>query len=347
MNETGLGTLEWLDPREVWKSEPYEFTPWLRQNIHLLGQALGLEIDIDVQQEVAVGLFSADLLGTDVATSGAILIENQLAQTDHSHLGQLLTYAGGLDTNILVWVSTKVREEHRQALTWLNEKTGEDVLVFAVEIELLSIDGGKPAPHFKVVVSPNEWQKQKTRAGLGAGGAAQPTERQERFKAFWRELLEEVLARDPMATTASPERVPGHNWYGISIGRSGFQDNFVFGWDYEASQAVIRVELYIDTRDRDQNKAIFDKLAEDQVAIDAEFGEPLIWTRRDDIRASRIFVTRPGSIEDPADTLGEIKTWGAERMLRIRDVFGPRVRALPLPLPVLVEEPRNGAGSES
>ena len=88
-----LGLLERLDAREVWKSEPYEFTPWLRANIGLLGEALGVEIDADVQQEVAVGLFSADLLGTDLGSSAAVLIENQLEQTDHSHLGQLLTYA--------------------------------------------------------------------------------------------------------------------------------------------------------------------------------------------------------------------------------------------------------------
>ena len=32
-----LGSIQRIDAREVWKSEPYSFTPWLRENIHLLG----------------------------------------------------------------------------------------------------------------------------------------------------------------------------------------------------------------------------------------------------------------------------------------------------------------------
>jgi len=332
VSESLLGTLQRLDAREVWKNEAHHFTPWLRQHIHLLGQALGLEIDVDVQQEVAVGLFSADLLGTDLGSSASILIENQLEQTDHSHLGQLLTYAGGLDTPILVWVSTKVREEHRQALTWLNERTSEDVLFFGVEIELLRIDGSKPAPHFKVVVAPNEWQKSKaSRRGSTSSGTMSP-ERGERYKAFWRGLLQEIAQIDPGATTASAERVPAQSWYGISIGKSGFQDLFAFS--YEGSSRIVRAELYIDVGDKDQNEAIFDRFLEEKDAIESEFGERLSWERRDDVRMSKIYVKRPGSLEDDAEALDELTKWGADRLLRFRRVFGPRAKTLALPLAV-------------
>jgi hypothetical protein len=329
--EIDLGTLERLDARQVWQNEAYDFTPWLRQHIHVLGQALGLEIDVDVQQEVAVGLFSADLLGTDLGSSASILIENQLAQTDHSHLGQLLTYAGGLGTSILVWVSTKVREEHRQALTWLNEQTHEDVLFFAVEIELLRIGDSKPAPHFKVVVAPNEWQKSKAPRGSAPRSGALSSERGDKYKEFWRGLLREILALDASATTASPERVPAASWYGISIGRSGFQDLFAFS--YEGSSRIVRTELYVDVGDKDQNKAIFDRFLSDRETIEEEFGEQLVWDRRDDVRMSKIYAVRPGSLEDPPETLDELMRWGADRMLRLRRVFGPRAKALTLPLP--------------
>lgn len=331
MTDFDLGELERIDAREVWKSEPYAFTPWLRSNMHLLGKALGLEIDVGVQQEIAVGLFSADLLATDLASGAKILIENQLEETDHRHLGQLLTYAGGLGTTVLVWVSTKIREEHRQALTWLNEQTREDVFCFGVEIELLRIDGSKPAPHFRVVVAPNEWQKAKsTQASVAA--SAQTSERGARYKEFWRGLLAEILARDPGATTASPDRVPAQNWYGISVGRSGIVDNLVFGW--EEGRWVVRAEVYIDVGDKLQNEAIFDRLAHERESIEQEFGEPLIWSRREDVRMCRIYVGRPGSIEDRPELLDEYKSWGAERVLLLRKVFGPRVKALPLPLPV-------------
>ena len=193
MNDPDLGTIARVDPRSVWGSEPHEFTPWLRENINLLGKALGVEIDAGVQQEVAVGLFSADLLGTDVASNAGILIENQLEATDHDHLGKLLTYAAGLDAGVLVWVSTAMREEHRQALTWLNERSLESILFFGVEIELLSVDGSKPAPNFKVAVAPNEWQKAGTAARTGR---TQKSERNERYKAFWAETIRDVKSRD-------------------------------------------------------------------------------------------------------------------------------------------------------
>ncbi len=327
-DERVLGSLERLDPRQVWESEPYQFTPWLRSNIHLLGGALGLEIDADVQQEVAVGLFSADLLGTDVSTRAGILVENQLAQSDHSHLGQLLTYAGGLDADILVWVCTKVREEHQQAITWLNERTSADVLIFAVEIELLKIDDSRPAPHFKVVVAPNDWQK--GRPPRSGDGTASSSARAQLYKAFWARLIAALNERHPGFTTASPERAPKANWFGTSIGRSGLQDNLAFGW--EDGGYVLRAELYIDVEDKQQNELIFDYFHAAKDEIEAEFGEPLIWTRREDIRASRIYVKRPGSIEDSPEKLGAYLDWGVERMRRLRQVFGSRAKSLALPM---------------
>jgi hypothetical protein len=327
MTDTALGSLVWLDPRHVWKSEPYHFTPWLRENIELLGQALGLEIDPDVQQEVAVGLFSADLLGTDLGSSAGILIENQLDQTDHSHLGQLITYASGLGTDILIWISTKVREEHRQALTWLNERTSEDTYFFGVEIELLQIDNSNPAPHFKVVVEPNEWQKQTARTGK-SGTGTEPTEKQAQYRAFWADVIGKIRERDPNFTSTSPERAPRHNWCSFSAGRQGFQDNLSFGW--VDGQSVVRAELYIDTGDKEQTKAAFDALSQDRDAIDAEFQEPLRWDRRDDIRACRIYTTRPGNIADDLQALAEYQDWLVERAFRIRAVFGHRVKTLTL-----------------
>ncbi len=325
-----LGQLKRLDPRTVWASEPYDFTPWLRQHIDLLGEALGLEIDAEVQQEVAVGLFSADLLGTDVSTRAGILIENQLEATDHSHLGQLLTYAGGLEADILIWVSTAVREEHRQAVQWLNERTHEDILIFAVEIELFSIDGSKPAPHFKVVAAPNEWQK--AGAGRVRSSPRTPTDREERYRAFWRSFIEALRAAADGLTTASPERAPRTNWWGISAGRSGFQDNCSFGW--EEGEYIVRAEFYIDVGDKDQNKGIFDALLANREDIEREFGEQLIWSRRDDIRASRVYARRSGGIEDDPASLEDYRDWAVQRMIAIRRVFGPRLQALALPLPV-------------
>jgi hypothetical protein len=104
----------------------------------------------------------------------------------------------------------------------------------------------------------------------------------------------------------------------------------------------LRAELYIDTGDKEQNKAARDALEKDRLEIEAEFGEPLIWSRRDDIRASRIYLRRTGSIDDKPAQLEEYRDWFVEQALAIRSVFGPRMMLLALPAP-RVDQPDAGS----
>ena len=45
-----------VDLSEVWETEPQHFTPWLarEENLTLLGEALGMELELDAQ-EINVG----------------------------------------------------------------------------------------------------------------------------------------------------------------------------------------------------------------------------------------------------------------------------------------------------
>src|SRR5256885_2050308 len=140
MNIRNLGRLQRVDLREVWLSESSGFTPWLAQqeNMKLLGETIGIDLECEAQEK-EVGPFRADILCKDTATDSWVLIENQLERTDHGHLGQLLTYAAGLEAVTIVWVAREFTDEHRAALDWLNEITGQKFNFFGLEIELWRI----------------------------------------------------------------------------------------------------------------------------------------------------------------------------------------------------------------
>jgi hypothetical protein len=89
-----------------------------------------------------------------------VVVENQLENTDHTHLGQLLTYTAGLDAVTIIWIARKFTAEHRSALDWLNEKTPEGIAFFGLELELWKIGDSPAAPKFNIVSRPNEWTRQ-------------------------------------------------------------------------------------------------------------------------------------------------------------------------------------------
>ena len=143
-----------------WRHEAHDFTPWLAENLELLGNELGLALEL-TGREHAVGRYSLDLLLSD-ADGRVVIVENQFARTDHDHLGKLLTYAAGTDAGVVIWIAESLTQEHAAALEWLNDVTDDRVGFFGVELELLRIGDSLPAPHFRVVVQPNDWKK-KTR----------------------------------------------------------------------------------------------------------------------------------------------------------------------------------------
>src|SRR5436190_20596261 len=98
MNKKPLGRLQKVELREVWLAESSECAPWLGQpeNLKLLAESIGMELGCEAQEK-NVGPFRADILCKDTATDSWVLIENQLERTDHGHLGQLLSYAAGLE----------------------------------------------------------------------------------------------------------------------------------------------------------------------------------------------------------------------------------------------------------
>ena len=116
------------DLRTVWSNEAQAFTPWLAEHLDVLGDALGITIELE-ERESSVGAFSLDILARDQDSAEAVAIENQIEQSDHEHLGKLITYASGKDAKYIVWIVKDAREEHRAAIEWLN-KISDDTIGF-------------------------------------------------------------------------------------------------------------------------------------------------------------------------------------------------------------------------
>jgi hypothetical protein len=282
-----LGQLERIDPREVWKHEALSFTPWLAANAERLAEAL--EIDVEITgSEHPVGGFSLDLIGKDVTHDKPLIIENQLAGSDHSHLGQLLTYAAGTGAATIVWVATNIRDEHRQALTWLNEQTGQETHFFGVELEVVKIGDSPPAPLFNVVVMPNDWHKtvKAVAAASGASGKA-PL-----YVEFWSKFLARLQEERPGWSKA--KQGTQSNWFNMSVG-------LPTGCTVTASFAAggkLRNEFYIDRATQDECKELFDSIHEQLAAFEAAYGSALSWHRLDSKKASRIAEYRDGTVEN-------------------------------------------------
>jgi hypothetical protein len=142
----------------VWTSESGDFTPWLAENIDVLADALDMTLTV-VATEVRIGDFRLDIHAKD-GNDRSVVIENQLERTDHGHLGQCLVYASGLDAATVIWVAPNFREEFRSALDWRNEHTDSELGFFGVEIGIVQIGHGPPAPVFDIVSGPQRRRKQ-------------------------------------------------------------------------------------------------------------------------------------------------------------------------------------------
>jgi hypothetical protein len=310
-----LGSLTPVEPREVWQDEAGDFTPWLRDNIERLGATLGISFDT-INTEEPVGRYNADLWGQEEGPPGrGIVIENQLTESNHEHLGKLITYAAGLESDIAVWVAPHFRDEHLAAIKYLNETSEGRRYYFAVQIELFRIDQSEPAPLFRVLAQPRNWSPRRRRP------PGTPSPRMQAYHDFFERFLKVLKQRAPGVTQMT--RVGYQGWLNIPAGKSGF----VFAASFARGERF-RVELYIDEGDKGKNKKAYDALESQRAAIQGELEAELSWERLDEARASRIAEYTSGSISYSPEKLQELTDWAVPRVLKFRDVFGGRIRPL-------------------
>lgn len=311
-----FGELKKVPLRKIWSHEANDFTPWLEENIEALGDALGLQLEI-TNREAPIGDFSLDLLAKDLDSLRTVIIENQFSQTDHDHLGKLLTYAAGSDASTVIWISETVRDEHRQALEWLNQKTGIDTQFFAIVVEVLKIDDSQPAFNFKPVVVPNEWQKsrrQKSSTNILSSNAI-------RYKLYFQKLIEELRENHDFIGARRAQPRP---WCDFSSNFQGicYRASFM---RYGRSSSRAYAAVYIERDVQEETKAVFDALEKRKAEIISEYGGQLEWERRLGQRCSIISIDLDGLIESSDSELEEIRQWHIENLLKLKEVFTPEI----------------------
>jgi hypothetical protein len=184
--------IEELDLRTVFPREDHAFTPWLSQPENLARLARTLDLNIELKAtEVGTGVFRTDILATNQPAGTTIVIENQFGRSDHDHFGKALTYLAAHDAKIVIWLAEAFADEHRAALTWLNDNTPEDVAFYGIAPKLMRIGGSPPGLRFDVIIAPNSFVKSKKgeeRKIDEAIGAIR--------EAFW-SAFDEALAGEP------------------------------------------------------------------------------------------------------------------------------------------------------
>jgi hypothetical protein len=270
-----IGKLEKVDLRKLWIGEATAFTPWLskEENIKFLGDAIGIELEF-ISQEKNVGPFRADIICKNTLDDHFVLIENQLEKTDHSHLGQLLTYAAGLDAVTIIWIAKQFTEEHRAAIDWLNRITDVKFNFFGIEIEVYRIGDSLPAPLFQIISKPNDWAKSvKTSATSNQG----LTKTKEINLAYWTEFKAHLESSKTSLKLGKPQ--PQH-WSNFAIGKSNFymagivsvRDNFlrveflIDGPNSKTNFKTLKERYETESKDQIDPNIIWDELPDKRVA---------------------------------------------------------------------------------
>ncbi len=325
MATVDLGRLEKVDVRTVWVNEAGDFTPWLalEDNIALLGDTIGIDLEVEAQEK-NVGPFRADILCKDTATDHWVLIENQLEKTDHTHLGQLITYAAGLNAVTIVWIAARFTDEHRAALDWLNEMTGANINIFGLEVELWRISDSPIAPKFNVISSPNDWAKRVAQGTKSAENMAL-TPAKEMQVQFWTGFREHVQT---LGASFKPTKPLPQHWMNIAVGRSGFKLNAIASLIDSQSESYDTHEIRAELELVDNNaKLYFAQLYEMKDRIEQELGETLVWYNPENRRTCRIYLRKTVDLHNH-DEWPQYHEWLRIKLDTMRKVFSPIVKAM-------------------
>lgn len=301
-----IGKLKEVDIRNLWKHEQYDFSEWLSQseNIKLLDDVLGLTLT-DITKEAYVGSYRCDIFAKDESSGIKVIIENQLEASNHDHLGKIITYASGLDAEVIVWIVKQAKEEHRSAIEWLNNNTNSNINFFLIELHAYTIENSIPAPFFEVIEKPNEFIKNSKINGEQDNLNKSQSERLE----FWNRFNEILIDR---GKPFNVRKATTDHWYDVALGTSEAHVSI----NLVNKESVVCIDLYIN-----DNKELFDSLYSKKDIIENDLGFKLIWDRLDNGKASRIKYNIKDLNYDNHSNYDELMNKVIDTAVKMRDTF--------------------------
>lgn len=298
------------DLRKIWPHEALDFTPWISQdeNISLLSDTVGIDITVE-EKESHVGNFNVDILATETGTGKKIIIENQLEDTNHDHLGKLITYASGKSADIIIWIVKRAREEHRSAIEWLNNHTDETISFFLLEIKLYQIGNSDPAVKFEIIEKPNDWSKEIKKQENSSPIL------QSRYE-YWNELNDVLFSTNDFAKVFRKRKPSTDHWMNFSIGSSECH----LAVSQIRKRNAITIELYIN-----QDKELYHEIHEHKQEIEDELGFKLNWLELPDKKASRILIEKAANLNKESGDWPHQFEWIKTTLLSMYKAFKPYI----------------------
>jgi hypothetical protein len=270
--EIELANIEELPLNELFKFEDQDFTPWLQKNIEVVGNAIGMDI-ADAETEVQIGNYRLDILAYESGTDRKIAIENQYGTTNHTHLGQLITYMAGINAEVVVWIAEHFNNEHITAINHLNQISNENVAFFCIKPRLIKIGDSNPAIEFLVVAKPDEWEKQ-------IKSETQISPRQAEYEKFWTKLIYRFKEIYP---NLKPSKWSINRSYLLMCyGGTGLEYTLKF------SHGSFIINLYIKGNVKMDAHEIIDRLIAKKDYIENDLGVEVEFDKKEGVGATRV-----------------------------------------------------------
>lgn len=291
--------------RNVWRTEDKGFTPWVAKNIDYLNDILDLNLQVE-ETEYKAGSFAIDILAT--GAQGTVIIENQFGKSDHDHLGKILTYLTTVGASIAIWICEDPRQEHVAVINELNKAMSQSF--YMLDIKAYKIGDSTIVPMFNIIAAPI--------TGVLEGIVSELNMREKLRQKFWIRLLDKMGEKTDLFSGRAPTTYAGLS---TGAGRAGTSYMMII------LKHGAKVGFYLDSKDKDKNKRIYDILHSNKTEIEEAFDGELDWRRMDDYKSSRIEYTVDKRIgwADEDETIDKLQDDMIDATIRLERAFKPQI----------------------